>query len=163
MAVSEVRSARRIAASAVAVLALTVAGCSSSSKTTSATGSSSTTASSPSTYPAGKEQLCAARDQLRSSITAVARPSLLIGGKDAITTAVDKVQSDLDALKVAAKQTYRPQVDAVEAALGDLKTAVGTLGNGNTSQNLQTVGTDIANVGSTSEDLLTTLKTSCGS
>ena len=148
----------------MAALVMVVAGCSSKGSTTSASASSSTTAASTSTtYPAGKEQLCAARDQLKSSVTALAKPSLLIGGTTAIKTAIDQVQTDADAVKAAAKQDYQPQVNAVETSLKDLRTAAGNLGNGSVSKNLQTVGTDIAAVGTATEALFTQLTTSCGS
>jgi hypothetical protein len=162
MAVHEVFSSRRFVTVVMAVLALTVVGCSSTTNTTSADGTT-TIASSSLTYPAGKEQVCSARDQLKLSITEVARPSLLIGGKDAITAALDKVQSDLDTFRAATKETYQPQVDAVKAALRDLRAAVGDLGNGSLSQNLQTVGSDITKLGTATDDLFTTLKTTCGS
>ncbi len=146
------------------VLVMAVAGCSSKGGTTNASASSSTTAASTAaTYPAGKEQLCAARDQLKSSVTALAKPSLLIGGTTAIKAAIDQVKTDADAVKAAAKQDYQPQVDAVETSLKDLQTAAGNLGNGSVSKNLQTVGTDIADVGSATEALFTQLKTPCGS
>lgn len=155
-------SVRSIAVCSVAVLAM--AGCSSKGTTTTSSESSSTTAASTSTsYPAAEEQVCAARDQLKASVKALAKPSLLVGGATAIKAGVDKVQTDLDAVKVAAKQDYQPQVNAVKASLEELRTASGNLGNGSVSKNLQTVGTDIANVGTATEALFAQLKTSCGS
>ena len=157
-------SLRSSAVCSMAVLAMAVAGCSSKASTTSASASSSTTAASTATsYPAGKEQLCAARDQLKASVTALAKPSLLVGGTTAIKSAIDKVQSDADAVKAAAKQDYQPQVDALESSLQDLRTAAGNLGSGSVTKNLQTVGSDIAKVGTAAEALFTQLKTSCGS
>jgi hypothetical protein len=163
MTVRHTRRASVVVCSMVG-LVMAVAGCSSKASTTSASTSTSTTAAATSsTYPAGKEQLCAARDQLKSSVTALAKPSLLIGGTTAIKTAIDQVQTDADAVKAAAKQDYQPQVSAVETSLKDLRTAAGNLGNGNVSKNLQTVGTDIATVGTATEALFTQLTTSCGS
>ena len=146
------------------VLIMAVAGCSSKASTTSASDTSSTTAASTATtYPAGKEQLCAARDQLKASLTALTKPSLLIGGTTSIKTAIDQVQTDADAVKAAAKQDYQPQVNTLESSLQDLRTAAGNLGTGSVTKNLQTVGTDIAKVGTAAEALFTQLKTSCGS
>jgi len=51
----------------------------------------------------------------------------------------------------------------VQSSLQQLQTAVGNLGNGKLSQNLQTVGTAIATVGTTSADLFTQLEDTCGS
>ena len=148
----------------LAMAALSVAGCSSKSGS-SATSTTSTTAepATSSTYPAGKEDVCQARDQLKTSVTALTKPALLTGGSAAIKAAVDQVQTDLDALKAAAKTDYQPQVDALQASIKQLQTDAGNLGNGSVGQNLTTVGTDIAAVGTSSTDLFTQLKTSCGS
>ena len=102
-------------------------------------------------------------DQLKASLTALTKPSLLIGGTTSIKTAIDQVQTDADAVKAAAKQDYQPQVNALENSLQDLRTAAGNLGTGSVTKNLQTVGTDIAKVGTAAEALFTQLKTSCGS
>ncbi|MGZ4718471.1 MAG: hypothetical protein ACXWCB_17415 [Acidimicrobiales bacterium] len=148
----------------LAVAALSVAGCSSKSGSSNASASSTTAETvTSSTYPSGKEAVCQARDQLKTSVTALTKPALLTGGSAAIKAAVDQVQTDLDALKAAAKTDYQPQVDAVQASVKQLQTDAGNLGNGSVAQNLTTVGTDIAAVGTTSTDLFTLLKTSCGS
>ena len=49
-------------------------------------------------YPAGKEQICAARDDLKTSLAALTNPSLLLGGTAGIAAAVKQVQTDLDAV-----------------------------------------------------------------
>jgi hypothetical protein len=179
------RSGRRIVgrviavAAALAVFAVTAAGCSSTSTSTSTStsSSSSSTGSTPSgsassakagsstatSYPAGKEQVCQARDQLKTSITALTNPSLLLGGTSAIKSAVDQVQTDLTALGTAAKDDYKPQVSAMQTSMQSLETAMGDLGNGDVTKNLQTVGTDIAAVGTAAADLFTQLKATCGS
>ena len=120
-------------------------------------------AASATTYPAGKEQVCQARDQLKSSVEALAKPSLLVGGTSSIKAAVTKVQDDLTSLKSAAKTDYKPQVDAVQTSVKDLQTAVSDHGSKSISQNLQDIGTAISNVGTTSSALFTQLKSSCGS
>jgi len=164
-----------VAAAALAVFAA-AAGCSSSSDSSSSTSSSpstsasttiakSTTAksSTATSYPAGKEQVCQARDQLQTSIDALTNPSLLAGGTTAIKSAVEQVQTDLTALGAAAKDDYKPQVTALQTSLQQLETAVGDLGNGDLTKNLQTIGTDIASVGTAAADLFTELKATCGS
>ena len=110
------RAARGISraamAGAVAVtLALVLAGCSSSTSPSTSSAASSTAASSASssapsasastTYPAGKQTLCQARDQLQTSVTALTNPTLLAGGTDAIKSAVGQVQTDLYAVVAA--------------------------------------------------------------
>jgi len=172
---------------AAAALAVAVAGC--GSGTTPSTTTSTSTAGSPSSasastagssgsasasasmagsagstsYPAGKEQVCQARDQLKTSTTALTNPSLLTGGSTAIKAAVDQVQTDLTAVAAAGKQDYQPQVTAMQSSLQQLQTAVGNLGNGSASENLKTIGTAIAATGTAAGDLFTQLKTACGS
>ena len=147
----------RCAVLCTAVLAAAASACSSSHPTT------ATPTTTVTTYPAGKEQVCQARDKLKSSLAALTNPSLLTGGKSGIKSAVDMVQSDLTAVAHAAKHDYKPKLDALQTALKQLQTAVDNLGNGNAAQNLQAVATQIGNVGSAASALLAKLQTDCGS
>ena len=157
------------------LVAVAVTGCASnttptsSSSATSSTIASSTTessttekTSSSTSYPAGKEQICQARDQLKTSITTLTDQGLLAAGTTAIKASVDQVQTDLDAVKAAGKQDYQAQVTNLQEALQQLQTAVGDLGNGDTAENLRAVGKAITLTGAAGEDLLTQLKTACG-
>lgn len=83
-----------------------------------------------------KDQVCAARTQLETSVTALTSSSLLADGTTAIKSAVDQVQTDLNTLSAAAKDDYRPQVDAVQVDLQRLQTTVSNLGDGNLAENL---------------------------
>ena len=156
-------------AGAVAVtLAVVLAGCSSStspstSSSSSAATSASSAASGSTSYPAGKEQICQARDQLKTSVTALTKPALLLGGADAIKAAVGQVQTDLSAVVAAGKQDYEPQVTAMQSSLNALQTAVGNLGNGSVTENMTAVGTAIASTGTAAAELFTQLKAACGS
>ena len=168
---------RCVAVSAmVAALAIALAGCSSSTtptpSTSTSTGTGTTPSASstspassgtPSSYPAGKEQLCQARDQLKTSVASLTNPSLLQQGTVVIKAAVDQVQTDLNAVVAAGTQDYQPQVTALQSALQQLQSATGNLGNGNVSQNLQAVGTAIAATGTAAADLFGQLQATCGS
>jgi hypothetical protein len=154
---------RVIATCVAVVLLVAVVGCSSKSSTSASSTSTTAGSSSSTTYPTGKEQVCQARDQLKSSVTALTKPTLLAGGATSIKAAADKVKSDLTDLKAAVKDDYKPPVDAVQTSVDDLETAAGALGNGDVTQNLKAVGTAIATVGTTTSDLFTQLKTACGS
>jgi hypothetical protein len=164
---------RAAMAGAVAVtLALVLAGCSSStspstpsaaSSSSSASSAASSEASGSTSYPAGKEEICEARDQLKTSITALTKPALLLGGTDAIKAAVSQVQTDVSAMVTAGKQDYAPQVDALQASTESLQTAVGDLGSGSVTTNMQAVGTAIAATGTAASDLFTQLQAACGS
>jgi hypothetical protein len=134
---------------------------SSSSSSSSSSSTSPGNGSPSSTYPAGKQQVCQARDQLKASVKALATPALLVQGTDAIKAAVDKVRSDLQAVKAAAKTDYTPEVDALQTSLQDLQTSLGNLGNGSGTRNLQAVATDIGNVGTSAQALFSKLDASC--
>ena len=137
---------------------------SASKSSSSASSAKSTTETSSSTsYPAGKEQICQARDQLRTSITTLTDQGLLTAGTTAIKASVDQVQTDFDAVKTAAKQDYHAQVTDMQDALQQLQTAVGNLGNGDAAANLLAVGKAITATAAAAEDLFTQLKTACGS
>ena len=160
----------------LSLLAVVVAGCSSGSTPSSSATSSSALAASPTSsassttkpsvttsYPAGKEDICQARDQLKASITSLTDQGLLSAGTTAIKASVNQVQTDLDAVKTAAKQDYNSQVTDLQDALKQLQTAVGNLGSGDAAANLRTVGNAITATGAAAEDLFTQLKTTCGS
>ena len=161
---------RFIVVLAVTVVAMAAVGCTSGNTTATTASSSSSSSSSstaagssvPATYPAAKQQLCQARDQLKASMQALTQPSLLTGGATAIKAAVAKAHTDLADLRTAAQQTYGPQVDAMQTALNQLETAAGTLGNGDAAQNLLAVRTAITSMGTSSTDLFTTLTAACG-
>jgi cytoskeletal protein RodZ len=137
---------------------------SASKSSSSASSAKSTTETSSSTsYPAGKEQICQARDQLRTSITTLTDQGLLTAGTTAIKASVDQVQTDFDAVKTAAKQDYHSQVTDMQDALQQLQTAVGNLGSGDAAANLLAVGKAVTATAAAAEDLFTQLKTACGS
>ena len=157
-----------IAAVAVAAMLALATGCSSSTTpstttTPAATTTSAAASASSANDPAGKEEVCAARDQLKTSVTALTDASLLTGGTTGIKAAVGQVQTDLTAVKTAGKETYATEVDAMQSSVDQLQTAAGELGNGNAAENLQSVGTAIAATGVAAEKLFTKLKTACGS
>ncbi len=151
----------------MAILALT-AGCSASTtpsttSTPTSAAASAAASSGSANDPAGKEQICAARDQLKTSVAALTDASLLTGGSTGIKAAVAQVQTNLTAVKTAGKETYATEVDAMQSSVDQLQTAAGELGNGNAAENLQSVGTAIAATGLAAEKLFTKLKTACGS
>ena len=139
---------------AIAFSAIAVAGCSSSS---------SPSATSETTVASAKQAVCTARTDLKASVTALANPALLTGGKAGIQAALDSVKSNLDAVASSAKSDYKPRVDAVKSAVNDLQAALGNLGQGSATSNLQAVGTAIANIGTTAAALVSMLQAECPS
>lgn len=133
---------------AIACVGLTLAGCSSDSGST----SSSTTA---------KQSVCSDKDALQQSVDDLGKPSVVSGGKSSVTAALDKVQDNLDALRKSAKASLQPQIDAVNASVDQLKTAVKNFGSGNLSSNISKAGDAISNVVKRSGDLASALADQC--
>jgi len=161
-------------ATILSLLSAVVAGCASGGTTTSSASTSAATssmvatssmapASGSTSYPAGKEDICQARDQLKTSITDLTNTQVVAEGTNAIKAAVGQVQTALDAVKAAAKDDYRAQVTAVQTALQDLQAAVANLGSGDATNNLRAVSQAITATGAAAETLFTQLKTACGS
>jgi hypothetical protein len=134
-----------------------------SSAPSAATSSSMSATSGSTSYPAGKEDICQARDQLRTSITDLTNTQVVAEGTNAIKAAVGQVQTALDGVKAAAKDDYQAQVTSVQTALQDLQTAVANLGSGDAADNLRAVSQAITATGAAAATLFTQLKTSCGS
>ena len=170
--------ARSLGAAAVlSLVAAVTAGCGSGTTSSASSSPSAATTSSPSavstssmsatsgsiSYPAGKEDICQARDQLRTSITDLTNTQVVAGGTNAIKAAVGQVQTALDEVKAAAKDDYQAQVTAVQTALQDLQAAVANLGSGDAGDNLRAVSQAITTTGAAAETLFTQLKTACGS
>jgi alanyl-tRNA synthetase len=143
--------------------ASTSASATSSAKSAASSAKSTTGASTSASYPAGKEQICQARDELKSSITALTDQSLLAAGTTAIKASVDQVQTSFEAVKTAAKDDYHSQVTDLQDALQQLQTAVGSLGSGDAASNLLAVGKAVTATAAAADDLFTQLKTACGS
>ena len=108
-----------------------------------------------------KTELCQARNQLQTSVKSL-KSSIKSRNVSGIKTSAKSVQSDFNNVKKAAKGTYKPQIEAVQSSLNKLKTAVGKLGNGHVRENLTAVRTTGGAVGTSVQNLVTTLKTSCG-
>ncbi len=127
--------------------------------------SSMTAATSPAsgTYPPEQAQLCQARDELRTSLGELTNPALLTQGASAIGAEVDKVQNNIDAVVTSAQPELKPQLDALQASVEKLRTAVGNLGDGNVAANVQAVGAAAGEVGSASTAVLSELDNICGS
>lgn len=116
-----------------------------------------------SSYSADRQRLCQARDDLRASVSQLTDPSLLGQGASAIGNAVDNVQTNLNSLNTAAQPELKPQLDAMQAAVQQLRTSAGNVGSGNIAQNLQNLAGDVAAVGSAAADLFRALDAACGS
>jgi hypothetical protein len=164
----------------VVLVASVLAGCGSStpSGTTSSTAPAASTSVSAATsadetgasgstsagYPAGKEDVCQARDDLKTSIAALTDTKVLASGTDGIKAAVADVKTKLSAFAAAGKDDYRTEVDALQKAVDDLETALGNLGTaGVGGGNAAAIAGPALAVQQAATALFTKLTADCGS
>jgi hypothetical protein len=150
----------RPAFAAVAAMAILIAGCgSSSSSSTSQPGGStvaptSSPSSSGSTSPVtSSAELCAARDNLKSSIEDLKNVDVVKNGTSSLQPALRKVKDNLQTVKSLASQELQPKVQAFETALNQLESALKDVGSAGVS-GVATAATDAARSG---DELLTSL------
>jgi hypothetical protein len=142
---------QRIVALALALcLSIVAVGCGSDSDSTTSTTTS-------------KQSVCAARNKLESSVKALGNTGTFSNGGASIKKALSKVKNDLDALGSSVKKDMQPNVDAVKKAIDDLQSALAGVGDGSITKNLQSLGTAIAKVGSTTGALTESLNAECPS
>ena len=173
-------SHRAFGLSAGAVLTISVlAGCGSTNPaaTTSSTapaGSTSTSASASAagtglsasasaSYPAGKEEVCEARDDLKTSITALTDTKLLASGTEGIKAAVADVKASLSAFVGAGKESYKPEVDSLQSAIGGLETALDNLGTSTAGGEIASITGAALAAQQAASALFTKLTAECGS
>ena len=115
-------------------------------------------------YPAGKEDVCQARDDLKTSIAALTDTKVLASGTDGIKAAVADVKTKLSAFAAAGKDDYRTEVDALQKAVDDLETALGNLGTaGVGGGNAAAIAGPALAVQQAATALFTKLTADCGS
>jgi hypothetical protein len=103
--------------------------------------------------------LCAARDNLKSSITDLTNVNVVQSGTAGLQTALTKVKDNLQAVKSAASAEMQPQVKAFEDALGQLGTAITNVGSGGAGA-VVTAASNAVSAGTTLVTSLNNLK--CG-
>lgn len=170
---------RAVALSAVAVLTITVlAGCgsanppSTSSSTVPAASTNTAEASADDTvasgsatasYPAGKEEVCEARDNLKVSISALTDTKLLASGTEGIKAAVADVKTSLSAFAAAGKESYKPEVQALQSAVDGLETAVDNLGTSTAGGGVASIAGAALAAQQAASALFTKVTADCGS
>ena len=98
--------------------------------------------------------MCAARDDLQTSITDLKDVNIVAGGTSSLQAAITKVKDNLTTLKSAAGDELQPQVTAAQDALTDLQSALKDVSSGGVSA----VVTAAGKVASTGGALLTDLQ-----
>ena len=120
------------AATAIFAISLVAAACGSSNNSSSSTEAATTVEATTTT--ASAQALCAARDQLKTSIEALTSLDIVKNGTSSLTSAIDEVKNNLQAVKSAATDQLKPQVDDFTTKLQALQDAVGNAGSGGASQ-----------------------------
>jgi hypothetical protein len=84
--------------------------------------------------------LCSSADALRSSIDDLGNVQVLEDGTQALRQAFSDVSDDMDRLVQHARNEFSGQVAAVTSSLGDLGTAMDSLGSPPSAASLRAVG-----------------------
>ena len=148
---------RNLAAAVLLGLLVSLAACGSSSSSSSTSESSPSTAAAAggsSTPGTASAEVCAARDDLQTSITDLKDVKIAAGGTSSLQAAITKVKDNLATLKSAAGDELQPQVTAAQDALTALQSALKDVGSGGVSA----VVTAAAKVAGTGGELLTALQ-----
>jgi hypothetical protein len=141
----------------VVAAALAVVGLACGDDSTSSTTTTTTTTPPPTTNPgpvgSASPELCAARDELRSSISDLSNVDVVRNGTSAITSALDKIKENLSAVRSAAGSDVQPQVEAFQRAVDQLQAAVSGSGAGR----IAAIVSGVREVASTGATLLRSL------
>jgi len=157
---------RGLAAAVLLGLVVSLAACGSDSKSSSTTEAAPTTEAAVTTEAAGttaasgsstpgtaSAELCAARDDLQSSITDL-KDVNLSSGTAGVQAAITKIKDNVATLKSTAGDDLQPQVTALQDALTDLETALKNVSSGGMAAVIS-AGTKVATTGAA---LLTALQ-----
>jgi len=151
---------RGVAAAVLLGLLVSLAACGSSSSSSSTSASSpstaaTTTAASGSSTPGtASAAVCAARDDLQTSIADLKDVNIVANGTTSLQAAITKVKDNLTSLKSAAGDELQPQVTALQDALTGLQSALTDVSSGG----MAAVVTAAAKAVSTGGSLLTALQ-----
>ena len=108
--------------------------------------------------------VCDAREDLDSSVNALAEVDVADEGTDALDAAVDDVGDDIEAVADAAQEDAEDEVDDVQAALGELETAVADFGEqDSTSAAVAAVSSAVTDLAQASGALAEALSQECDS
>src|SRR5262249_32857529 len=141
------RISRRVALVVIGLLVIASA-CGKSSSSGSSSSGTTTTEASTTTSLTSNAELCAARDQLKSSVDDLKNINVVKNGTAGIESAVTDVRNNLQAVKTAAHGQLSSQIKVFEANLTALETAVKSGGGGGT------IATSAASVATSGSALL---------
>jgi uncharacterized phage infection (PIP) family protein YhgE len=125
-----------------------------SSSTTTTTTTTPPSTTNPGPIGSASADLCAARDELQSAISDLANVDVVKNGTSAVTSALSRIKDDLGAVRTAAGNDLKPQVEAFQNAIDQVQTAL----TGSGTPQIGAVVSGIRNVASTGATLVTSLK-----
>ena len=105
----------------------------------------------PGPVGSASNDLCQAREALKTSITNLSSVDIVKSGTSGLTDALNTIKTDLQAVRASAGSDVQPQVDAFQKSLDTLQTA---LGGGAPAATV----TAVRDVGTTGATLLTSLQ-----
>jgi hypothetical protein len=153
------------AASACLILlcVIVLAGCGGSGGSSSTASPATESASSASPSGTANAAVCREAKKLESSLTALKNVNVRAEGTNGVERRLNAVRSDLKGLRSAASSAWRPQLDALSAALGGLSTAIKQVGGGTATSSpaVDAITTAAMNVASAAESLKTTIAGTC--
>jgi hypothetical protein len=98
-------------------------------------------------------QLCAARDDLRTSITDLSGVNIVSNGTAGVRDAITKIRTNLTAVRSAAGSDLQPQIDAFQSSLDSLQSALDQSG----TPPVASIVTGVRDVATSGATLLTSL------
>jgi hypothetical protein len=105
--------------------------------------------------------LCGSADALRSSIGDLQDVQVVQDGTEALQQAFSKVGDDVDRLVDDAGKQYSGQVDKVKSSVGEVRTAIDSLGASPTTATLTAAGTAVRTLVQDAGVLLDDVSSSC--
>jgi hypothetical protein len=107
---------------------------------------------------AATAEVCAARDELRTSLTDLASVNVIQDGTDALQGYIDRVSAALGDLRDASQDAYTSETDAVDEALQDVRDS---LDAGVSAENIQDAVQSIGTLAAAGADLLDAIEGAC--
>ena len=95
--------------------------------------------------------MCAARDDLQTSITDLKDVNIVAGGTSSLQAAITKVKDNLTTLKSAAGDELQPEVTAAQDALTELQSALKDVSSGGVAA-VVTAAAKVASTGGAAPD-----------
>ncbi len=109
-----------------------------------------------------QQVLCADVATLKTDIASTASIDVISQGTDALKASLATIQADFDTLKTSASEVAKPEVDAFDTALKDLKSSIDNLGSGSlTLASAKDVVTAVVATASAGTALVTNIQSAC--